>query len=146
MNTPYLIQRANFEKNKQGKGIDALLRFDYMGSAEFEFGALPQSLKRVRANKANYTMFQYSLKSKPSCVLTVICEKSEQDQIGEIIEGLAKNKYRLKEYCDLKDWVSPSESSPSRISDFWWDIENDWFIWKQNTEFDLEFKAALFQE
>jgi hypothetical protein len=44
MENPYCIQRGKF-KNREGKqGIDSLLIFDYMGSSEFEFGALPSRM------------------------------------------------------------------------------------------------------
>lgn len=47
---PYLIQRGGFKlAPKEITGPDSILRFDYMGSAEFEFGALPQSLRRMDA-------------------------------------------------------------------------------------------------
>lgn len=50
MKKPYLVQRI-LKKDYSApgkKGVDALFSFDYMGSAEFEFGALPQALKRMR--------------------------------------------------------------------------------------------------
>ena len=50
----YLIQRGNFKKSDR-KGIDGLLSFQYMGSSEFEFGALGESLKRIRKGLHNYT-------------------------------------------------------------------------------------------
>lgn len=46
----YLAQRINLrtEPNPLKKGIDEVFSFDYMGSAEFEFGALPQALDYLR--------------------------------------------------------------------------------------------------
>lgn len=32
----WLIQRGKFRNNKYKNGIDSILQFDYMGSAEFE--------------------------------------------------------------------------------------------------------------
>jgi hypothetical protein len=45
---PSLIQRVRYRKNDLRKGIDAFFEFDYMGSSEFEWGALPKSLKLMR--------------------------------------------------------------------------------------------------
>lgn len=50
---PYLIQRVMRRKsplNERGgtKGIDLHFRFSYMGSSEFEFGTLPNSLSEMR--------------------------------------------------------------------------------------------------
>lgn len=138
---PYLIQRAKFESRPDRKGVDRLLAFDYMGSAEFEFGALPESLKRVRRNIDEYVRFQYSFTKTPSKVVTVFCKKDQQELVGDILEQLADQKIRLKEYCDLSNFVKGEERYG--VNDFWWDIDNDWFFWKFNPDFDLAFKAAL---
>ncbi len=144
METPYCIQRAKFENRNDRTGIDSLLRFDYMGSAEFEFGALPASLKRVRNNMNDYIMFQYTFKKYPakSKSVTVFCKKEQYDFIGDILEQLAENKIRLKERCDLADWLNQKESSYNR-NDFWWDIDQDWFFWKFTPTFDFQFKETL---
>ena len=49
---PYLIQRMRQRKEPiDAKGVDAITSFDYMGSAEFEWGALPDALKGMRKAK-----------------------------------------------------------------------------------------------
>lgn len=50
MRTPYLIQRATIITPLVGthERLSRAVDFDYMGSAEFEFGALPASFKRMR--------------------------------------------------------------------------------------------------
>jgi hypothetical protein len=53
--TPDLIQRAKFVDNPLKTGLDSILKYDYMGSAEFEFGALFDSLtKHIRPNAKTY--------------------------------------------------------------------------------------------
>ena len=145
MTTPYLIQRAKFIKDDEysanRKGIDKLLGFDYMGSAEFEFGALPASLKRIRAEIKDYVQFQYSFKKHPAKVVTVHCKKEEQDAVCEILEQLALDKIRLKERCDLPKFIS--DETNSWDNDFWWDIDNDFMFWKFNPEFDANFKILI---
>lgn len=51
MSLPTLIQRVKSRKepNENQKGIDRLFEFDYMGSSEFEWGALPSTLRAMRA-------------------------------------------------------------------------------------------------
>jgi len=51
--TPYLVQRIETRQTVRDDdvGVDRHFRFDYMGSAEFEFGALPKALKAIRATK-----------------------------------------------------------------------------------------------
>ena len=46
---PYLVQRLDPRNEKYpGTGVHKYFSMDYMGSAEFEFGALPQTLKAIR--------------------------------------------------------------------------------------------------
>lgn len=51
---PHLIQRVlrrqDSDRLHPKSGVDACFAMDYMGSAEFEWGALPQTLKQMRAN------------------------------------------------------------------------------------------------
>ena len=138
---PYLIQRAKFETDTDRIGLDSILAFDYMGSAEFEFGALPKSLKRIRDKISDYTYFQYSFYNHPSKVVTVFCKKTQELIIPEILEDLFKDKYRLKEHCDLYNFVTPTTSY--RTSDFWWDIENDYMFWRLDTDFHSQFKKKI---
>lgn len=147
MEKPYCIQRAKFDNSHKPdkKGIDKLLQFDYMGSAEFEFGALPASLKRVRKDLNNYIMFDYSFKKFPSVSVTVYCKKEQYDFIGDILEELSEGKLRLKGYCDLQGYVNPKKEHSYNRNDFWWDIDQDWFFWKKTKNgFDDQFKEALF--
>lgn len=50
---PSLIQRIRVRKEPYdgAKGIDKFFDFDYMGSSEFEWGALPKALKIMREAK-----------------------------------------------------------------------------------------------
>lgn len=145
MQTPYLIQRAQFKNENEltinRKGIDKLLSFDYMGSSEFEFGALPASLKRIRADIKNYTQFQYSFKKHHAKVVTVLCKKEEQEEVCNILEQISEQKIRLKEYCDLYDFIN--DNYTYHYNDFWWDIDNDFMFWKFTPDFDIKFKKEL---
>src|SRR5690242_4664141 len=59
---PYLIQRGSFDrkrpKDDEITGPDSILSWDYMGSAEFEWGALPQSLRRIDARHADCALHE----------------------------------------------------------------------------------------
>lgn len=50
---PYLVQRVERREVSldRQRGIDSFFAFDYMGSSEFEWGALPDALKVMRAAK-----------------------------------------------------------------------------------------------
>lgn len=141
MKTPYLIQRAKFEDRIGKTGIDSLLSFDYMGSSEFEWGALPKALKSVRENISKYVTFNYSFKDHPDKVVTVFCKQEQKEFVGDILEQLAQHKIRLKERCDLNEFLSGNTARWS--NDFWWDIDQDWMFWKFNNDFESKFKNAL---
>lgn len=53
-NEPWLIQRVVKASGEGRGGIDSYFGFDYMGAAEFEYGALPSALKAMRASLALY--------------------------------------------------------------------------------------------
>lgn len=112
------------------------VRFDYMGPAEFEFGALPLSLKTIRANKANMQIRQVGSiredghKGKPLMVLSYFDDQAFSDYQG-LLSNLRNNSVRLKEisYFSLKD-----PHFNSSLPDFWWDIQND-AMWSFNAEY-----------
>ena len=58
----WLIQRANSYERKRlspsdnRKGIDRIFLWDYMGSAEYEYGALSHSYERIKINLDKYEL------------------------------------------------------------------------------------------
>ena len=61
-----LVQSGHFKRNvdslskKDINGITDIILLDYMGSAEFEWGSLPCSLKRMTINKDFYKVFVFN--------------------------------------------------------------------------------------
>lgn len=138
---PYLIQRANFTK-REGTDIESILDFQYMGSAEFEWVALPKSLKRIREYMGVYFQIELTLDGYEDKPIVVLCKESQKDDIPKVLQQLADQTVRLKEYCDLWDYLQGKEN----ISDFWWDIENDYFFWRSDEEFNETFSSLLFKD
>ncbi|MCR4334327.1 MAG: hypothetical protein NUV47_01180 [Patescibacteria group bacterium] len=145
---PYLIQRAKFQDNFDKESIDSILGFDYMGSAEFEFGALSQSLKRIREQISEYRTFSavgvplnHPLNVSNDFKITIFCNGNNHKEICQAVKNLADNKFHLKEYCDFSDWIHSKKNY--RNSDFWWDIENDYMFWKYNLEFNTKFEKLI---
>jgi len=128
MRKPYLVTRANIEDRDFKKGIDSIVKFQYMGSAEYEFGALPDSLDRVREDIDKYVSFDYEFEKAPGKVVTVFCNEDIKYGMEVVLESLANGEYTLKEYSDLDNFVHP-EKNWEGSTDFWWDIENDWMCW-----------------
>ena len=131
---PYLVQRGKFEntKDKDIAGIDSLIRFDYMGSAEFEWGSLPASLKAIMRNWSNYietSVKVTNIGGRIETELFITCKKNEEDAVKEIVRKLAEeDKYRTKEYVGLKKLINGDDYITKERVDFWWDIREDWFV------------------
>lgn len=135
----WLIQRAKFNNRDYKKGIDSILEFDYMGSSEFEWGALPKSLKNIREEINNYIYIENIVNNK---TITIFCKKIHIDNINEYLTELAENKMNLKKFSAFDSYIKDDGYFKDRF-DFWWDIENDLMFWKKNNEFENMFKKLI---
>ena len=139
--TPYLIQRGKFANRDHKKGIDSILSFDYMGSAEFEWGALPDSLDDIRANIKDYSCIDVVINSK---TITVFCKESQKEDVSNYLDELSQGKHRLKEYSDFDNIIYPNEKYLIRgNTEFWWDINNHFMWWVQDKTFEKNFKEKI---
>jgi len=134
-----LIQRAKFENRDYKKGIDSIVHFDYMGSSEFEWGALPESLGKIRDLINDYTYLDVPIKGK---VITVFCKNSQKSDVKQYLTELSENKWYLQEYSDFDNYINPSQNFKSR-TDFWWDISNHLMFWRKDNEFESKFKTII---
>ncbi len=71
-----------------------------------------------------------------------MCKEQDREELTKIIYQLANREIRLKEWCDLDSYLKGDKEY--RTSDFWWDIENDYFFWRSNEDFNSKFKDVLF--
>ena len=133
-----LIQRAKFENRDYKKGIDSIVHFDYMGSSEFEWGALPESLGKIRDSINDYTYLDVPIKDK---VITVFCKDSQKSEIKQYLTELSENKWHLQEYSDFDNYINPQFMKS--ITDFWWDISNHLMFWRKDNEFESKFKTII---
>lgn len=136
MSKPYLVQRLQVRTfgADQRKGVDREFEMDYMGSAEFEFGSLPKSLREMRklgdANqksmfeisfgKTTHTVFYYG----PSEHLEVA-----KDLFTDHLVCRYGKKYPLKERSEIQDaFFNNDETKNETVA--WWDIDNNWIAFK----------------
>ena len=148
MNKPYLVQRAKFKKDVvENTGIDSILNLDYMGSAEFEFGSLPKSLKEMCEKIANLkvTMVKDVINYKGQR-LCLVCSDDQVEDITKFFKAetdRSSREYRLKEYSGISEAVSGKDSRGEPVKEdgyytveFWWDIDNNWMacFGKENAE------------
>ena len=120
---PYLIQRGLINRplgELKGKRFFQTINFDYMGSAEFEFGALPASLTRMRVLN-----FKAKLNKFDAITYNGQPLRFWSYYQGEELETIKKGLLRLRG-GDLhtKEWTHFNELDLTKCN-IWWDIIND---------------------
>lgn len=132
---PWLIQRAQIQSplaDPKEATLTKSLRLDYMGSAEFEFGALPASLRRIRSAHYNSTRLVRWITQDESPLRVFSCfNEVDFAKYTEILSDLRFGNPRLKEVSRFGANYPQGEFSRT---DFWWDIEND-VIWSFNKNY-----------
>lgn len=148
---PYLIQRGHIVQPVVDgtHRISEAAKTDYMGSAEFEFGAMPASLRRFRHQMARCTLRTLDAIQDGQTPLRVFSYLDE-DQFLEYSKHLINLRngiphlLRLKERSEFSlpeisshakhiEFVKKAQKRrrqkieyvPSPLADFWWDIENE---------------------
>lgn len=131
MASPYLIQRVvrkRSEFNNSGS-IDDNFKMSYMGSAEFEFGALPKSLKHACSELDSYKVVKLDevtdFNEQP---LRVFCP-SDDEEYKDALTKMSKDEYSIdtKEFVGLAE-VAKATSTGRQDTYFWWDIEHHVFF------------------
>ena len=98
----WLVQRLE-QRHRTGKaGFDSKFHLDYMGSSEFEFGAVPQSLKRIRA-KGDLVMAAVEL---------------TRDDVVKTVYFVAPREGLAEKVADFRIWFSKSRLPGQERTDF----------------------------
>jgi hypothetical protein len=140
----YLIARAKIQERKDKKGIDSIIKLDYMGAYEYEWGVIPNSLKRIRENLDKYIYINVLIKD---LVITVFCHESKKDEVKQYLTDLAYCTMRTK--CGHHfDWYIEKSKKTDFLYvrdkvNFWWDIENDLMFWIRASDFEEKFKKVI---
>jgi hypothetical protein len=128
----YLIQRGKFRKDGEGlTGRNGVVDLDYMGSSEFEFGAIPRSYRRIMHDFNNYVYTNSGIYTKDNNELILFSNKEQKDEILEAISSFINKPYHLKEYSELDKIPTslPSDTGVKKLrTNFWWEISilRDW--------------------
>jgi len=138
LRTPYLIQRAQIRQGTYKMSVKTLsstLELDYMGSAEFEFGALPASIRaffqladegrelEVRILES----IQYKL--TPLKILSVLTD-AEFEEYAVHLQSLFSGTIRTKEWTNFseKELQELETRDYGSKTNLWWDIDNNVFF------------------
>jgi hypothetical protein len=126
---PHLIQRGSFRaiEEKDIVGMESLVQFDYMGSSEFEFGALSASLKRIVGSWGEYEWFKAgNIKDADGQPLWVLCRLRQHEEILKAVEIFATNPHQIhtQEWVGLDDYLICKSEHLMRTN-FWWDVTSN---------------------
>lgn len=124
------------------KLLRPIFSFDYMGSAEFEFGVVPKAFQHIVKNIKDYGTWGINLNSKP---LYVIGYKSATREITERIQELAKNKIHCKEYTGIDHALELYEYQKGQPCNYigWLELDNNFLFFIDKDAFEKT--ASLFE-
>jgi hypothetical protein len=130
----YLIQRAEIIHPYQLDGVlSKAVNFDYMGSSEFEFGALPASLRELQAEQEFLKLeINDDIRDEQDRPLIVLHTVSTENwkKYRSVLLLLREGKYQTKEITKFE------ADNPFKFikSDFWWDVNNS-IMWSFDSKF-----------
>ncbi|MEK6828994.1 MAG: hypothetical protein AABY15_02625 [Nanoarchaeota archaeon] len=124
-------------------------RYDYMGSAEFEWGAVPKSLDHIAKNNKEYIAGEISVKAKADdwndglkkvtveAPVFYVCIKQDEDQVKESIEklsGAKKQDFHTKESVLLAEAICKLKYREENAG--WHDIDNHFLFFTDKEMFE----------
>lgn len=132
--------------------LSSIFAFDYMGAAEFEFGALPETLRKFAVAAEEGQVGVHTLQLKPSKVkkpynwpkgeklksvppLYILAKKEDIPEICDRIAGWAEKPYGdLKEGTRLDAALIPQHDWDHRLIG-WLELDNGFFFFKDREAF-----------
>lgn len=125
----YLVQRCTKKfRQYQSEAVADAFSLDYMGSAEFEFGAIPKSIRKLAQKNLVQTSFKHKSKNGKEHTIHVVADHDEQ---GDAVEAIRKylsasSPYRnLKEYIHLWELVNEDKKREEYWETFWWCVDEN---------------------
>lgn len=117
--------------------LAGIFSFDYMGAAEFEWGAVPTALQFIayQAGKGGK-----GVTSGQHNGVFYICPKSYESGVKTVIDGLIADEdaMRLKEYCGIKDALNPVADLTHHYTTMvgWLELNNGFFMFTDKVMFE----------
>lgn len=123
MKTPYLVQRGEIKKPllQGGNRLTHAVNMDYMGSSEFEYGALPRSLRALQAGVLQKHLIPDITQGEHQLRVISLFDDQQMVEYTEYLKAMRAGQLHLKESSRFEADRQPSRFS---VTDFWWDVEN----------------------
>jgi hypothetical protein len=125
------------------KILREVFRFDYMGSAEFEFGAVPKALAKIVDERKKYVfgildIIVFPERAVPNIrKVSYLCHKDHEAEVITRIKQLATDEYkhfRLKERCNLKPSLEGREYDKEICG--WLELDNAFMFFTDRVMFE----------
>lgn len=140
---PYLIQRCTFRPTTEPDSkVSTQFLLDYMGSAEFEFGSVPQSIRAIgkAMSRGGMTIHETNIVNRRGQPLCVFCPNDIQDALTQWLSERATASEMDCDYSRLKEsmqfWRWFHGTADRCFVNFWWaiDIHAAWGFDKSSVE------------
>jgi len=132
--------------------IRKLFRFDYMGSAEFEWGAVPKAMEKIVDNRKDFELWTVDVVSNMdvSATIYVIANPDWKEEINKNLKAFAKrskNMPRTKVAVNLDiginkrySWNPDYEIAEHMLPIGWLELDNGYFFF---TDENIAMNTAL---
>lgn len=123
--------------------LSPLFTFDYMGSAEFEFGAVPETLSKIVEHRKDYVDFTTGItfkfkdwKTKETKTgmhdVFIICNKADKDEVVDRISKFAKDECygKTKDSVNFNRALGEAEYTERLIG--WLELDNGYMFFKDH--------------
>lgn len=130
--------------------LNQVIRFDYMGSAEFEWGAIPEALNHIWDNRGNYLFGEITLHyrykdwrsdeiSEGNKTVYYVCSKEDESEVKSRLSKWALNDdvndNRMKESLLFGAAMAGKSSKISPIVG-WLELNNRFFFFLDKKMFE----------
>jgi hypothetical protein len=109
--------------------LNPIMRFDYMGSAEFEFGALPEALNKMLQTGFSRFLIKDVEAENKKADLHLFCNLEIKEEMESRLRAIAKDKLDLKEPARINKMIEaygdPEGTHPRFVEDLIGGIELD---------------------
>jgi hypothetical protein len=123
----WLVQRCTPKvKVYSNEKVSEYMSLDYMGSAEFEFGSIPKSIRKLGQKNLVQTQFKFKNRKGHDYTIHVLADHNEQGEAVDAIKAYLEGKNgarRLKEWIGLGDIVDGNKSNTS--DSLWWCVDEN---------------------
>jgi len=121
--------------------LNSLFRFDYMGSSEFEWGAVPKALQKIADQHNKYVAFEVSIKTeKNEAPIYIIAKPEWKEQIIKNLKKWASGDDYLKESVKLDRAINKTYFNGKQVEDYnlcigWLELDNGYMFFINNKLF-----------